>query len=339
MDNPQGTQSGEQRTHNPTAESPQAETPKVEPAKIEVVKEVHHHHDRERGPGGAFIGILIVALGVYFLGKQAGWFPEDVELNWNWIWPLFIIAFGVSLLSRRGAFGWLLTTFLTLGVLGFLAAAAFGAFGKVSPLETDTVSIAKEADLKNLALDIDTGAGKLIITGGSDKLITGTHTHRGMRLDQSNTFDNGTQRVSLSTDKDWGWIGRHRNDLELLLASDTETRLTVDSGAMDMELDLTTVRVTDIDIDTGASDLSLILGDLVDKATVSVGAGASSIDVSLPKTVGARLTWDAGASSKNLPDFTKLDDRTYETSNYSSASKKIDLDFDLGAASLDVSWR
>lgn len=286
-----------------------------------------------------FFGFLIIAIGVYFLGKQAGWFPADVELNWNWIWPLFIIAFGVSLLSRRGTFGWLVTVIMTIAVLGFLAAAAFGAFGKASPLQTDAVSIAKQADAKTLALDIDTGAGKLVLSGGASQLITGTHTHRGMMLDQANALDNGTQRVSLKTNKNWGWIGSHRNDLDLQLADDVPTRLTIDSGAMDMELDLTTVNVTGIDVDTGASDLTLVLGDKAERATVHVGAGASSIDVSLPKTVGARLTWDAGASSKSLPDFNKIDDRTYETSNYASASKKVDLDFDLGAASLNVTWR
>ncbi len=335
MDNPQGAQNVEPRTENQKSEPPKGES-----VKTEVVKEVHHHHhDRGRGPGGMFVGLIVIAIGVYFLGKQAGWFPEDVELNWNWIWPLFIIAFGVSLLSRRGAFGWLLTTIMTIGVLGFLAAAAFGAFGNSGPLRTDTVSITKQTGATSLALDIDTGAGKLVLKGGASQLLTGTHTHRAMKLEQTNTLDNGTQRVSLSTDKDWGWIGRHRNDLELQLADDVPTRLTVDSGAMDMEFDLTTVNVTDIDVDTGASDLSLVLGDKAEKVTVHVGAGASSIDVSLPKTVGARLTWDAGASSKNLPDFNKVDDRTYETSNYTTASKKVDLDFDLGAASLDVTWR
>jgi len=333
------TQPGMQN-QEPKTENLKPETPKVEPVKTEVVKEIHHHHhDRGRGPGGVFVGLIIIAIGVYFLGKQAGWFPADVELNWNWIWPLFIIAFGVSLLSRRGAFGWLLTTILTIGVLGFLAAAAFGAFGNRNPLQTDTVTVTKEADAKTLALDINTGAGKLTIQGGSEAFITGTHTHRGMTLEKSSTLDNGMQRVSLSTEKNWGWIGNHRNDLDLRLANDVTTTLNVDSGAMDMEFDLTTINVTNIDVDTGASDLELILGDIAEKATVHVGAGASSIDVSLPKTVGARLIWDAGASSKNLPDFNKLDEKTYETSNYATASKKVDLDFDLGAASLNVTWR
>jgi len=333
------TQPGMQQA-TPKVESPKPEPPEAEPVKPEAVKEVHHHyHDRSRGPGGMFIGLIIVAIGVYFLGKQAGWFPADVDLNWNWIWPLFIIAFGVSLLSRRGTFGWLVTTIMTIAVLGFLAAAAFGAFGKASPLQTDTVSITKRADAKMLALDIDTGAGKLILKGGATALITGTHTHRGMKLEQVDTLDKGTQRVSLSTSKDWGWIGQHRNDLVLQLADDMPTQLTIDSGAMDMEFDLTTVNVTDIDVDTGASDLSLILGDKAERTSVHVGAGASSIDVSLPKTVGARLIWSAGASSKTLPDFNKIDDKTYETSNYASASKKVDLDFDLGAASLSVTWR
>jgi hypothetical protein len=324
----------------PKIENQKFESPKAEPVKTEVVREIHHHHnDRGRGPGGMFIGLIVVAIGVYFLGKQAGWFPEDVEINWNWIWPLFIIAIGVSMLSRRGIFGWLLTTIMTIGVIGFLAAAAFGAFGKSEPLQTDTVSIAKAADVKALALSIDTGAGNLTVSGGSDQLITGTHTHYGMQLEQTSVVENGTQRVQLKTTKDWGWIGRHRNDLTLQLANDVPTQLTVASGAMDMTLDLTSVQATNIDVSTGASDLTLTLGDKADSAKVHVGAGASSITVNLPKTLGARLIWSAGASSKTLPDFNKIDDKTYETSNYASASKKVDLDFDLGAASLTVNWR
>ena len=323
-------------TQNP---EPGTENQKTEPAKTEVVREIHHHHDHSRSPGGMFFGILIVAIGVYFLGKQAGWFPADVDLNWNLIWPLFIIAFGVSLLSRRGTFGWLVTTILTIAVLGFLAAMAFGWMGTSPALTTDVIGIAKEANVTSAVFTVGTGAGKLTMTGGASQLVSGTYTHTGMTLEKSSSVAGNVQDVTLKTTGSWAWFGMHRNDLTLRVASDVPTTLNVNSGASDMDLNFADVMLQAVDIDTGASSLVLNLGDKVDQSSVKVKAGASSVTVSLPKTVGVKVTLDAGATSKNLTDFHKLDDKTYESTNYSSTTKKVHLDFDLGAASLTVLWR
>ena len=50
---------------------------------------------RQRGDGSApvLIGVFLVLLGGFFLARE--WIPD---LNWNWFWPVLLIAFGVLLL-------------------------------------------------------------------------------------------------------------------------------------------------------------------------------------------------------------------------------------------------
>jgi phage shock protein C len=50
---------------------------------------------RQRGDGAAplVIGVFLVLLGGFFLARQ--WLPD---LNWDWFWPVMLIALGVLLL-------------------------------------------------------------------------------------------------------------------------------------------------------------------------------------------------------------------------------------------------
>jgi protein-S-isoprenylcysteine O-methyltransferase Ste14 len=50
---------------------------------------------RQRGdsPAPAVIGVFLVLLGGFFLARQ--WLPE---LDWDWFWPVMLIALGVLLL-------------------------------------------------------------------------------------------------------------------------------------------------------------------------------------------------------------------------------------------------
>lgn len=47
-------------------------------------------------------GIVLIAIGGLFLADDVGWF--DVRDVWHIFWPVVIIAIGISLIMRRGAF-------------------------------------------------------------------------------------------------------------------------------------------------------------------------------------------------------------------------------------------
>ena len=62
------------------------------------------------------------------------------------------------------------------------------------------------------------------------------------------------------------------------------------------------------------------------------------VEISLPKTVGARIKVDSGISSKKLDGFEKTGEREYQTSNYDLADKKIEMDLDIGITDLKINW-
>jgi membrane-associated PAP2 superfamily phosphatase len=52
-----------------------------------------------------FVGIFVLALGVLFLLRNAGFLSGDI---WKYIWPLALIALGISMLlsSKRPGRKW-----------------------------------------------------------------------------------------------------------------------------------------------------------------------------------------------------------------------------------------
>lgn len=106
-----------------------------------------------------------------------------------------------------------------------------------------------------------------------------------------------------------------------------------------MDLDLTNIMAKVVDVDTGASTFNLTLGDKADLVSINVDAGASTINITLPKILGAKINIDADATAKNLTDFDKIDDKTYESKGYAAATKKVNLDFSQGASTLNVNWK
>lgn len=324
-----------------SAPNSQTSSEPIRPETKEVVREVHHHHyETKRGPNfGRFMaGGLLIIVGLVYLASSLGWIEFNVEI-WQ-LWPLLIIFVGLSLLARHGWVSWLVGVLITLLILGGIAWVVFGQAGLTQSLTSEPIAIERSSEAQSAVIDISTGAGTLKISGGADQLVTGKLESNFAKLSQSSSVSDSAQRISLSAKGSWSGFGVKRiNNLDLKLDSNTPILLNVDSGASDMELDLSQIEAQSVTIDTGASKLDLTLGDQVAQSRVTVKAGVSSVDISLPKTVGAKLTIDAGLSSKNLSDFNQKDNQTYESASYASADKKIDIDLDLGVSSLDVTWR
>jgi hypothetical protein len=51
-----------------------------------------------RRGGGLWFGVVLIVLGLYFLGLNLGWFSG---LRWDIFWPVAIIVLGVLILLRR----------------------------------------------------------------------------------------------------------------------------------------------------------------------------------------------------------------------------------------------
>ena len=109
-----------------------------------------------------------------------------------------------------------------------------------------------------------------------------------------------------------------------------------DIGAASAKLDLTPFKINDLNIDMGAAALELRLGDLYNKTTIDIDAGASDMDLFVPEGSGCQIKTDVALSSKNFHGFEKIKSDLYQTSNFEEAEKKIYIKINCGVSSISV---
>lgn len=327
-------------TENSNSSNPTPETPPAQP-----VREIHHHHYKDRGTGSVFrffFGLVVIFLGLALLAQNFGIVP-DLELGptlWKF-WPVLIVLLGLSLLARRGFLGGLISFLVIIIVLGLMVFVVLkGPAMPSAEVDTQTFEIARQELADRLELRLHGGAGKINISGGSDFLVSGKHESNFTKLQTKTELAEPIQKVELSTEGRWLGLGRKNvNNLEVKINSEIPAKLDIDSGASDLNFDLSDMMVSDVEIDTGASNFIIALGEKMDNMNIDIDAGASSLNLSVPRSLGVRMVVDAGLSSKSFPEFQKLEDKVYESDNYGIAEKKVNVKINAGASSINVMWK
>ena len=109
-----------------------------------------------------------------------------------------------------------------------------------------------------------------------------------------------------------------------------------DVGAAAMDFDLTQFKTRDITVDMGAASIKIKLGTLYPDTKLSVDAGASDINIFVPKESGCKIVTDGALSSKHFDEFKKIDSDNYQTENFSEAANKVYINIECGVSSISV---
>jgi len=116
---------GKKRIDNKSYDSP-SEIPSKnqapnETSQEEVAQEIHrHHHHRQGGVWGLFFGLLLIVLGAAFLLQNLGLVSG---INFTYLlrfWPVLIIFWGLSILSRGTRVGAVLSVIFALVIIGLI---------------------------------------------------------------------------------------------------------------------------------------------------------------------------------------------------------------------------
>jgi hypothetical protein len=251
---------------------------------------------------------------------------------------VFIVALGVSILLG-GRAPWLATAIVAVLLIGAVALALTFAFSDRDLVESEYLRPLN--GMTAMDVDINFGAGTLRVTSladGSPNAVDATLKTPGeaarASLDTPSTgapvlrFDMPSRRwASFSSNAEW----------DIALARTPRLKIDLDAGASDLTLDLRDLKATEIDVDVGAADLDIILPARAGDVTARVGAGASSIKVTVPDGVAARVRNDGGLSSFDIDEtrFPKSG-QYYVSPNFDTSTDRVTLEFHVGVASVDV---
>ena len=294
---------------------------------------------------GLFWPLVLITIGLVFLLVNYGLIPGVTAVSLLSLWPLLLILAGVDIaIGRRwplAALG-IDVAVIALGLVLLSTQPAilggpFFTFGGTTGGESD-VSVERQSATA-LSLEINGGAGRYRISGGSASLVEAHSTSEDLRLRRSDLV---AQSTSTHADVRIDQISNRRVggtpiDVETRVASDIATDLTVNGGAGEFVIDLSDVNITRAELNMGAASLTLTLPKPTGTVNIDVNAGASSIVIEVPDGVEAQVT-SKGAllTLRSSNPRVSASGSTAETSAYASATARVTVHITAGVSSITV---
>jgi hypothetical protein len=291
--------------------------------------------------GTLFWGTLLITGGVLLLLDRLNLLLIDMDGVWR-LWPLILVLWGVFILVPKMRVRQVIVVCiaLALAVVGVAFARTIwepdSRRGEAKLIRKDFVE-QMEGEVERAMLKLDAGAGSFLIDETTDHLFAAeTHTTLGeYRVQRVTRLGEESITMEMESGKKLR-IGRVENRVRMFLNTQPEWDLEFDAGAAKIDFDLRPLKVRSLFVNSGASSIRIRMGSLLKKAKVLVDAGASSISIEIPESVGCLLSVDAALSSKQFSGFTKTEDGLYETEDYWTADRRIEITIDAGVSSLKV---
>jgi hypothetical protein len=304
-----------------------------------------------------FWGILFVFIGGIFLLENFG----IIDFSWYYIWrlwPLALILIGLNILLSRvnSKIGIIATVVITVIALGFVTFKGLKNDGNHSNWtfsendEAETTSLNGEASsstfvedydakYKTATLNIKGGASQFEIKNTTDKLFQSDlkETNTRYYLRKTDT-DTGVVLDFNSKDKKGGYSFQNNefSEVEMMLNTQPIWDVNLVMGAGSVDFDLSAFKIKSINLKGGAASFDLKIGDLLNQVNLVAETGVAEVKIEVPESMGCQITTSTGLSSKDFQGFIKKNNGIYETSNYKTATKKVNIILKGGLSDLNV---
>lgn len=298
-----------------------------------------HSHDRnDWAIGKYFWGLSFILLGGLFLASNFGLINIEWSNLWR-LWPLFIVATGLSILSARNIIWRIFSIIITTLIFAAIVWTLVWYSPSVNVVHTNEAVVQQISSvIKQAEVSIKAGAGSINVNTADQSVIAKTKLESNVTdlTEQSNIIgDKQMINLSMGDNNNW-WSGNVKNSLTVNLTRTLPLTLNVDAGASTTNIDMSQAQLLATNINLGASSLMLRLGDKQAMTAVDIESGASSITVQIPASSGVQLRIDGGLSSNHLADLVKVDKNTYESANYQTSTKKINITSSIGVSSFTI---
>ena len=296
--------------------------------------------NKNKKDDGLVGGIILIAIGIIAL--MVTFF--DLKIDWEELakfWPVFIIIFGVSLLPLNKVLKSVCVIVIIL-ISCLIYCNEVNGNANLSDEMTSEVFIEEDVETQEFSspfkdntteasVEINYGAGMLYLNSPVEELVKarnisdqivqkfyleyeGSHADIVFDVEGDNYQVNNIEEVK-----------SNRFDISLNQTPIYDFELNL--GACELNFDFSEYKVSDVEINSGASNIDIKLGELYDSTYVVISTGVSKIRIGIPNNSGCKLECESVLSLKDFDGFSKKSSNVYETSNYSSAENKIEIEF------------
>ncbi len=298
---------------------------------------------------GLISGIILITIGVIAL--LVTFF--DLEIVWSELakfWPVFLIIFGISILPLNKLFKSICVIILILasGVLYYNNINSnkdFSSTFDYNVIDND-VSVQEFCEpfnynVKTADVEINYGAGTLFLSSPVNHLVKATNASDYIVQDFSVRYDKNHAEIDFDIENnnvnvDINGKKFKSNNFNIALNNEPVYDFEVNLGACNMNFDFSQYKVSNIDIVGGACDIDIKLGDLYGTTSVDIETGVSDIRIGVPINSACRIECESVLSNKDFEGFSKKSSNVYETMNYMSANKHVNIRFEGAISDIEI---
>ncbi len=290
-------------------------------------------------PSRLFWGLIISGIGILILLSNLGYLPNTFWQDVWRLWPIILVLWGISILfsGKRSLGIWLSAIIIFIIVIGI---SFFGFIYNHNHTSFETTKISQDikGDVKSGELDVSIGAVSLEMDSSIDKFVSGTaDTASGVNI--SDSIEEGVQKVKIHQlpGNIFFWGKNAKNTLDIRITNLLPLDIKINAGASKMDLDFSDIKVQNLEINSGATSAEIKLGDNIEKIKVSISCGASDFNIKIPEDYSLKVTNKSGLSGNNLSELgLSRNGEVWQSSDYDTNNKVIEITFESGASNLDI---
>lgn len=298
-----------------------------------------------KGDGNLVTGILFIAIGLVAL--LVSFF--NIEIIWSEIvkfWPVLLIIIGVSMIP----FNRVVKSILVIIII--LLSFAFYGFNINDDHEDESVEniyYDKNFDTESIdvqefsegfnnnintaSVEIEYGAGELRMNPPVNELVKATNASNDIKQAFSVIYEGSHADIDFNAEGEninvnkTGTRKYTSNHFNIALNENPIYDFNISLGACDLNFDLSPYMVSDVDIQAGVCDIELKIGDRSAMTNINIESGVSSVIIGVPESSACRIECEPVLVSRDFDGFEKKASNIYETNNYHTSTKKIDISF------------
>lgn len=295
---------------------------------------------------GLIGGIILITIGIIAL--MITFF--DLEIVWSELakfWPVFLIIFGISILPLNKLFKSVSVILLIL-----LSCILYSNNVKDNvetqtsfnyELIEDDVNVQEFSEpynpgIKTADVEMNYGAGNVFLSSPVDYLVKATNASNYIVQDFSVKYEKNHAEIDFEGGNNVNINGKDfkSNNFNIALNENPIYDFEINLGACNANLDFSEYKVSEVNVNGGACDLNIKLGDLYGNTNVDLETGVSGIKIGIPSSSGCRIECETVLSNKDFPGFDKKSGKVYETTNYLSASKHINIKLEGAISDFEI---
>ncbi len=300
--------------------------------------------------GSVIWPLILISIGLVFLGQNLGYLPPNVWSNLWRLWPLILVLVGIEILFRgriRGFYlGALVAGLFLVGAIALTAGSRFTIWQSSGEPRTQEFEQAL-AGASSATVDVEFGAGQIAIgalPAGDGRLSAMRFTGPdGVNPRVRHTLRDGTADLRFDMPRlDGPNVVPFFRQIDALalniwLNRETPLSLEISAGASNNQFDLSELRVTRLRIETGASS-TWVRMPAQGVTDARIQSGAAGITVEVPAGVSARIRHQGGVSSIEVDEsrFPSIGGSTYQSADFATNPNRVELSIESGASGITV---